>query len=170
MRACGWLMCCLALMAGCEPPPTGSAPVTTPAASAPPAPSADAISLDGPGDGAASEPATDPSLDAIEEASEGGEREVADVGVGKQGRNYGGGVITEPIRQMFRAQQRIVFLNIQQNMRHFEALHDRKPESHEEFMEKIVKEANITLPELPAGQRYVYDPQRGELMVERPRP
>jgi hypothetical protein len=24
------------------------------------------------------------------------------------------------------------------------------------------------LPELPAGQRYVYDPQTGELMVEKP--
>ena len=35
-------------------------------------------------------------------------------------------------------------------------------------MDKIIKEGQIHLPELPAGQRYVYIPEREELFVERP--
>ncbi len=52
--------------------------------------------------------------------------------------------------------------------RYSKRLNGRKPNSHEEFMEKIIKEGKINLPELPAGQRYVYDPEQGQLMVERP--
>ena len=40
--------------------------------------------------------------------------------------------------------------------------------SREEFMREIIKNGGIKLPELPRGQRYVYDPKRGELMVEKP--
>ena len=35
------------------------------------------------------------------------------------------------------------------------------PKSHEEFMERIIKENHINLPQLPEGHRYVYDPKRG---------
>ena len=45
----------------------------------------------------------------------------------------------------------------------------RNPESHEEFMEKIVKFNQIKLPELPPGHKYVYDPATEQLMVERPK-
>jgi hypothetical protein len=105
----------------------------------------------------------------VDDESAGFEREVAEVGVGKKGRNYGGGIITEPIRQSFRLRQRIVFLKIDMDMRVFKAANERLPNSHEEFMEKIIKASDIPLPELPAGERFVYDPDRGELMVERPR-
>ena len=43
------------------------------------------------------------------------------------------------------------------------------PKTHDEFMEKIVVANGIELPQLPEGERYVFDPQRGELMVERPK-
>ena len=43
------------------------------------------------------------------------------------------------------------------------------PKSHEEFMQRIIKDNDIVLPELPGGRRYVYDPKTGELMVEQPR-
>ena len=35
-------------------------------------------------------------------------------------------------------------------------------------MQKIIKENQIKLPELPFGQRYVYDPKKEQLMVEKP--
>ncbi len=50
----------------------------------------------------------------------------------------------------------------------YEATNGRKPATHEEFMEQIIKANQIELPELPAGQRYIYDSQTGELMVEKP--
>ncbi len=35
-------------------------------------------------------------------------------------------------------------------------------------MENIIKANGIALPELPAGQKYVFDPEQAQLMVERP--
>jgi hypothetical protein len=53
-------------------------------------------------------------------------------------------------------------------MQLFKATEGRNPKSHEEFMNKIIKANYVKLPELPAGQTYVYDPQLGELMVQKP--
>jgi hypothetical protein len=50
-------------------------------------------------------------------------------------------------------------------MKLFEATEGRKPNSHDEFMSRIVKANNIALPKLQQGRSYRYDPQRGELMV-----
>lgn len=97
------------------------------------------------------------------------EREVAQAGVGKKGRNYGGGVITEPVKQYFQVSQRIHFMNMQKAMSLYKGEHGYLPKTHEEFMDKIIKVNAIELPELPDGQRYVYDPKRGELMVEKPK-
>ena len=70
---------------------------------------------------------------------------------------------------MFAAKERLVFeIQIPEAMKLFKATEDRLPKSHEEFMERIVKENHIILPLLPEGHRYVYDPKRGELMVEQP--
>ena len=52
----------------------------------------------------------------------------------------------------------------------FEAYEGYAPKSHEEFMEKIIKANNISLPELPEGHKYVYDPMTETLMVEKPAP
>jgi len=35
-------------------------------------------------------------------------------------------------------------------------------------LQRIIKDNHINLPLLPEGHRYVYDPKRGELMVEQP--
>ncbi len=59
--------------------------------------------------------------------------------------------------------------SIESAVRLFEATENRKIASNDEFMAKIVKENNIALPVLPPGQRYVYDPAKSELMVERPK-
>ena len=86
---------------------------------------------------------------------------------GKRGQDYGGGMITEPLRQNFMIRNRIAFLTIENAMKMFKALNDRPPESHEEFMEKIIKENGVSLPDLRSGEDYFYDPEREELMIRR---
>lgn len=93
----------------------------------------------------------------------------ADVGVGKRGRGYGKGVIVTPVATLFAVRERVVFtIQIPEAMKLFKATEDRIPKSHEEFMEQIIKANNIRLPDLPDGDRYMYDPKTGELMVESP--
>jgi hypothetical protein len=93
--------------------------------------------------------------------------EKADVGAGKKGRGYGGGPISEPAKQYFAIRERTVFqIQIPQALKMYEAVNGKLPTSHEEFMSKVLKENNITLPELPEGKSYVYDPENGELMIQ----
>ena len=66
---------------------------------------------------------------------------------------------------------RIAFeIAVPQGLALFNASEGRNPESHEEFMEKVINFNQIKLPELPQGHKYVYDPKTNELMVERPKP
>ena len=174
MRVCLWLIVCMPFVMGCDDPYSAGVPTgENSTASAPPARSSSATRVERPAHTLAEPEAETQRVDdapsQVDDESEEFEREVAEVGVGKKGRNYGGGIITEPIRQRFRQQQRIIFLKIDYDMRIFKAANERLPNSHEEFMEKIIKASDIPLPELPAGERFVYDPERGELMVERPR-
>ena len=92
-------------------------------------------------------------------------RKKAEVGVGIKGQGYGGGIITEPIRARFRIADRINFDAIKHDMDLFKALHDRAPKSHEEFMKEIIKAGQRELPELPAGEKYLYDPKDEELWI-----
>ena len=79
------------------------------------------------------------------------------------------GVVATPVASLFAAKERIAFeIQIPEAMKLFQATEDRLPKSNEEFMERIIKENHIVLPQLPEGHRYVYDPKRGELMVEQP--
>jgi hypothetical protein len=95
-------------------------------------------------------------------------QEVAKVGVGEKGRGYGGGIITTPVKEYFQSKDRISFeIQIPKAMQLFKAQYDRNP-TDAEFWETIIKENAIPLPELPAGQTYVYDPKSGELMVQHP--
>lgn len=96
-------------------------------------------------------------------------QEKAGVGVGAKGRGYGQGVIATPAASLFAAQERIVFeMKIPHTMNLFKAQEGRAPKTHEEFMDRIIKENQIQLPELPEGHRYVYDPKTEQLMVEKP--
>jgi hypothetical protein len=96
----------------------------------------------------------------------------AEVGVGQKGRDYGGGAlmkpITTPASAYWRAQERITFDQIQHSMDLYKAANGSAPKTQEEFMEKIIKENMLKLPQLPPGQRYVYLPDKEELMVEHP--
>lgn len=97
----------------------------------------------------------------------------AEVGVGAKGRRLEDPklvkMIVTPAVAYFRTQERIVFeVTLPHALQLFEATNGRKPKTHEEFMEQIIQANQINLPELPPGHRYVYDPQTGELMVEKP--
>jgi hypothetical protein len=93
----------------------------------------------------------------------------ADVGAGKRGRNYEPGIVTTPIASYFASRERIAFqIQIPDAMRLYKASNGNAPKTHDEFMQKIIKENNIQLPDLPAGQRYVYLPDKEELFVEHP--
>jgi hypothetical protein len=95
----------------------------------------------------------------------------ADVGVGERGRDCGGGLVTEPVKQYWGLREQITFdIKLPQAMRHYKALHDdMPPQTQEEFDKEIIAASGIQLPKLPDGQRYLYDPKTGELLVERPR-
>ena len=54
-------------------------------------------------------------------------------------------------------------------MQLYKASNGYLPKSHEIFWKEIIEANSIQLPELPEGERYAYDPEQGELMVERPR-
>jgi hypothetical protein len=113
---------------------------------------------------AAAEPAaTDPGAAVIAEK--------AAVGAGAKGRDYGGpGFVTTPVQEYFRAGERIAFeVQIPNAMKLYKAGHDNKgPKTQEEFMEVIIKENGVALPELPAGEEYFYDVQGEQLMVRKP--
>jgi len=130
-----------------------------------------------PGGAGTAEPSTEPQSPAPNtgQPDAGGERVRAEVGVAKQGQATKdikggiGGMIVQPARSLFAVKQRAVFeIKIPHAMNLFSATEGRKPKSNEEFMAKIIKANNIKLPELPAGQTYVYDPELGELMVRKP--
>ena len=59
-------------------------------------------------------------------------------------------------------------VQIPKAMQLFKATEDRNPKSHEEFMEKIIKDGQIRLPELWEGETYRYDPKTAELWVDPP--
>jgi hypothetical protein len=96
-------------------------------------------------------------------------REKAEAGVGVRGdRIQSGGIYTTPAKAYFQVRERLTFLQVDQALQLFRGLEGRLPQSHDEFMQKVIQANQIQLPELPPGSRYVWDPQKGELMVERP--
>jgi hypothetical protein len=104
-------------------------------------------------------------------ASGPGNDEKAQAGVGAKGRDYGGpGFVTTPIETLFRVEDRIAFeVQIPKAMSLYKAGHDNKgPKDQEEFMDVIIKENGVQLPDLPAGDVYWYDAEKEELMVRHP--
>ena len=119
---------------------------------------------------AATGTATQPNTPAASAATEQVEATVNTVGT--RGRSYGGGIVTEPVSQLFKQKDRIHLMQLEQAIKLYKAEHGRLPQTHEEFMQKIVNnpQYGIRLPELPPGHRYVWDPKQEKLLVERPAP
>lgn len=94
----------------------------------------------------------------------------AQAGVGAKGRSLDQheGLIVTPAKTLFAARERAVFdILIPQALQLFKATNGQGPASHDEFMQKIVAENNIQLPQLPQGHAYQYDPQTEQLMVRK---
>jgi len=166
------------LFLGCESSGPPEAGVQSGEAGAPPPPQP-ATAADDAGDNAP--PADAPPADTAPPAAgtppaaaaEPGDSERATVGAGAKGRDYGGpGFVTTPIEALFRADDLIVFeTHIPKNLSLYKAEHDNKgPKTHEEFMQVIIKDGGVRLPELPDGDEYWYDPKTEQLMVRHPKP
>ncbi|MCE9605628.1 MAG: hypothetical protein K8U03_12105 [Planctomycetia bacterium] len=79
-------------------------------------------------------------------------------------------LITTPLTAYFTVKDQLVYqVQIPKAMQYFELANNRKPASHEEFMEQIIRKQGIKLPELMPEHRYVYDPKKAELFVEHPK-
>ena len=122
-------------------------------------------------DAAVDGPEAEASAASPEAAEAANQPRRAEVGVGRQGRSLDdetgvGRVIAQPAITLFAVRERAVFdIQIPQALQLFEALEGRKPKSHEEFMQRIIRDNRIELPELPAGREYRYEPEKGELWV-----
>lgn len=96
------------------------------------------------------------------------ERVKAEFGVGAKGKSS-----NSPIRYAanayFNATEKLQFMAAQHALDLYKAQdpNGRGPQSHDDYMEKIVEFNRIELPVLPEGHQYVYDPEAGELFVER---
>jgi len=118
-------------------------------------------------------PATPAAQNATNKKTAKKERVKAQVGVGDKTRRLENPDLVKsiivPARAYFRARERIAFeIQIPKAMKLYKALNGRAPRDQKEFMEQIIKANQIKLPELRAGERYVYDPKTEQLMVERP--
>ena len=97
-------------------------------------------------------------------------QEKAQPGVTGKGQDYGGRLITTPVAAYFSTRERIVFnIQIPEALKLYKAFEGRAPKTHEEFMQKVIKDNSIRLPELPQDHRYVFDPETQQLMVEHPK-
>lgn len=97
----------------------------------------------------------------------------AEPGVGTKGHGYGGDPFTEPVRQYFRAQERITFQNADYAAKLYKAQTGNAPKDFAEYEREVLKPNNMKLPELPPGHTYVFKPnegEHGELFVKKPRP
>ena len=78
-------------------------------------------------------------------------------------------IISTPISQYFRAQDRLVLQRIDAGMNYFKGEHGRIPATHEEFQIDIIQANGIVLPRLPEGHTYKYDPADGVLKISMPK-
>ncbi len=108
---------------------------------------------------------TPPVDPAVVDSAEPLEAATADT-VGTRGKEYGGGIITEPIRQYFRVQDHVKLQHLDYAMKLYYAEHGRYPATMEQYIEEIARPNMVQLPELPSNRQYVYDPQQGKLFVQ----
>jgi hypothetical protein len=152
-----------------NPPPAATAPAANPQNTTSSAPADNSTSAQ-PGQPAAQSQPAGQAQPAQGQPS--GQMEMMTLGAdtGVQGQGYGGGLITEPVHQFFSMRNLITWDQIKHDMDIWQAIHNRWPKDAQEFQKEILEPAAIELPELPPGNRYVYNPKSGELMVARQKP
>ena len=87
-------------------------------------------------------------------------------GMGERSKRLeGGGYFSSTARAIPLAEETIQYAQARRSLDLYKAANEgRGPATHEEYMEKIIKENLIRLPELPAGHEYRYDPETEELL------
>jgi hypothetical protein len=164
------------LLAGCDqfalkPKPAPAAPTTS---AAPGQPMPGTTGLMPPGDLSQMGAPVAGAPTGAAPAAPGTTQQVAGVGSGSQGRSLDDpnlvGVIVAPARAMFAAKERIIYDKMMHDLQLYKTGEGEGmgPPSHEEFMEKVIQANGTVLPNLPPGQRYIYDPKTEQLMVEKP--
>ncbi len=164
MQIKGFVGCVLLiLVAGCggEAPPTTERKRTLP----PPPPPVAAATNDSVDDAVVT---TESDTDTANTETNVGSRKKAEVGIGEKSQKIkGSGYLPTVVRSRYRMEESIHLSNARHALDLYKASHDgRGPKTHEKYMEKIIKENYVKLPKLPEGQRYRYDPDTEELMVE----
>ena len=118
-------------------------------------------------------PATEPAMPAepAAPAEPATERVEAKAGVGAKGRSLDEHeeFFATPAKTLFTMRERVIFtIEVPNALKLYEAVNGNPPRTNEEFMTQVIQANGVKLPELPPGQRYVWDPETKELMVERP--
>ena len=75
--------------------------------------------------------------------------------------------VTGPLEAFEPMKQRIAQFPIEQSMNLFHALEGRYPKDHDEFMQRIIKENKMQLPQPAKGFAYQYDVANHTLVVVR---
>ena len=107
-------------------------------------------------------------------AAQESEQVVAKKGVGIQGRSLDehDGIVVTPVKTLFAAREMAVFdIQVPQALQLFKAEdpNGAGPQSHDDFMAKVIEANQIKLPKLPEGHTYIFDPKTQQLMVRRPK-
>jgi hypothetical protein len=103
--------------------------------------------------------------------SENRQAQQAVAGVGKRGQSLekhtdAQKLISGPATTQFKVEQKMILeVQIPHALQLFRGEHGRLPESHEEFMTKIVQANQLSLPELPEGMVYRFNTAEGTLWV-----
>ena len=74
-------------------------------------------------------------------------------------------IVLMPLKTYKKVRTNLNEIQITHHMKAFEATNGRKPKDFAEYKKKILDPLRITLPELPSDDRYVFDPDVGELQV-----
>jgi hypothetical protein len=177
---------------GCEPPrpaanappaaPQSAAPTATTSAPPPPATSPAPLPPEtkfgvfaGDVNDLAAQPAApQPAPQAGPPADSNSERVKAQAGVGAKGRSLDQheGLVVTPVKAFFAGKERAFFdLEFPGNYRTWRAQEDHAPKDFEELKAKFLDPMGLTkkLPQLPPDAKYVWDGEKEELQVERPR-
>jgi len=94
------------------------------------------------------------------------QREVARETVPQRRRTKGASYLRAVIATRSYVEDKLTFDMIFHALQLYKAEHGENPQSHEEFMEKIIQANQLVLPPLEEGEKYIYDPKGGELMIE----
>ena len=73
--------------------------------------------------------------------------------------------VTGPLEAYHPLMQQVAALGVEHAVNLFNGLEGRYPNSHEEFMTRVIKENSIRLPVLQPGLEYQYDVENHKLLV-----